>query len=334
MLVGGDSELDLNVASKITIDSAVERVGRGSFRKNAVEDISIENQNANMSDNAYLVSDWCEEKEEKSKKKDKDKETNKWPETEANDPKTTKFDVTDHEETIKSSESGEVVKEAPKTKLMGIQSSRPDEPRFDGDPNFAFGKNEKFVKIYDSVEKYGPWNYRGKQRRVLFDHGYIANTARQRHSTYLPTSSTLKGSKWLIKLTTLTCILWMWNFVAGNQCSSGTTISQVDEYRVINWNSPYIFSKFRSIYISPTSGATYLNAYVDSASDIDTAVIKLDSSGTKIYAKYYTTQQTVVDGFAVDNSETFMYLADSRIEGIQIVKANAVDGTIASVAEQ
>jgi hypothetical protein len=126
----------------------------------------------------------------------------------------------------------------------------------------------------------------------------------------------------------------MWSFVAGNQCSAGTTISQADEYKVLVWDSPYTFSKFRSIYISPTSGATYLNAYIDSGSDIDTAVVKLDSSGAKIFAKYYTSQQTVVNGFTVDNTETYMYLADSRMGGIQIVKANAVDGTIASVVEQ
>jgi hypothetical protein len=126
----------------------------------------------------------------------------------------------------------------------------------------------------------------------------------------------------------------MSSFVTGDQCSSATTIAQADEFKVIDWDSPYIFSKFRSIYISPTSGATYLNAYVDSGSDIDTAVIKLDSSGNQIYAKYYTSQQTVVNGFAVDNSETFMYLADSRMGGIQIIKANAVNGTIVLMVQQ
>jgi hypothetical protein len=121
----------------------------------------------------------------------------------------------------------------------------------------------------------------------------------------------------------------MWGFVAGNQCSAGTTISEVGEYRIINWGISYTYSLTRSIYISPTTGASYLNVYLDTGT-IDTAVIKLDSSGTQVYAKYYVNQDTKSYGFAVDNAETYMYLMDSNGNGIEIVKWNAGDGTIDS----
>jgi hypothetical protein len=84
MLIGGDSKHYFTVASNIAVDFVDEMVVHGGFGKNAVEDITKENINVNLSENAYLVSDWCEEKEEESKKKDKDKENKEQSETEEN----------------------------------------------------------------------------------------------------------------------------------------------------------------------------------------------------------------------------------------------------------
>jgi hypothetical protein len=267
-------------------------------------------------------------------KNDKDTENKERSKTEANSVKTIKFEVADGEETIEVSKSISEVNEESSTKPKGLQSSKSDAPEFDGDPIFAFGKNEKYVITNDSVEEYGPSNYRGEQRGAIFDHDYIFKTVRQRHSTYFPTSSTLKGSKWLIKLATLIYIVCMWSFVEGNQCSAGTAISQVDEYKIIDWDITYQNSIFYSIYISPTTGASYLNSFLLVSGSRHTAIVKLDSSGTQIYAKYYTSQWTLSYGFTVDNSETYMYLYDRGVTSIEIVKANAADGTVDSVFEK
>jgi hypothetical protein len=66
----------------------------------------------------------------------------------------------------------------------------------------------------------------------------------------------------------------------------------------------------------------------------NTAIVKLDSLGNQMFAKYYTSQFVYYQGFTVDNSETYMYMVDSHsTSDFQITKANAVDGTINSVFE-
>jgi hypothetical protein len=73
-----------------------------------------------------------------------------------------------------------------------------------------------------------------------------------------------------------------------------------------------------SIYISPTTGNSYLNAYVQSGSGINTAVIKFDPSDNQVWAQYYANQNTIRHEFTVDSTETYIYLADSDHQGIKI----------------
>jgi hypothetical protein len=126
----------------------------------------------------------------------------------------------------------------------------------------------------------------------------------------------------------------MWSFVTGNQCPAGTTISKVDKYKLLNWSEVYSDSQLSSIYISPSSGNSYLNAYIQTDSGINTAVVKFDSSDNQIWARYYPIQYTLSHGLAVDSTETYMYLADSGGDGIEIVKATCFDGTVEFVFKQ
>jgi hypothetical protein len=75
-------------------------------------------------------------------------------------------------------------------------------------------------------------------------------------------------------------------------------------------------------------------AYVNDGTESE-AVVKIDSSGTQIYAKHYSGLSSNHKGFIVDNGENFMYLVDyAGISECQIVKADAADGTINSVFEE
>jgi hypothetical protein len=148
-------------------------------------------------------------------------------------------------------------------------------------------------------------------------------------------STGLKVPRWSIKSIAIIYIVMMWNFVAGNQCPSGTTVSQVDEYNLIDWSISNTRSLSRSVYISPTSGASYIVSYVNTGIN-STVILKLDSSGDQIYSKLYTSQQVYRSGFIVDNGENYMYMVDSEPEVtvLQIVKANAATGDVDSVFEE
>jgi hypothetical protein len=154
------------------------------------------------------------------------------------------------------------------------------------------------------------------------------------YSRYSTSSARLKVPKWLITLAALIYLICMSSFVGGNQCSAGTTLSQIDEYNLMAWTISYSSEKARDIYIAPSSGNIYIMIQVFSggASEI---ILKLDSLGVYQFGRVYANLISNKRGFVVEDRELYMYVLDSAgSTDCRILKADASDGMVSTMYEE
>ena len=161
----------------------------GGFKEETLKEILKGNEDGALSKKTNLISDWCKKQEEnKDKDKEKDKDKDK-------DKKEDDKEQLEEEKIPSSSKAAKAAKPSstkpsadakePDSEIVKEEEEEEDakdKEGFDADDIFGLEKNEKFVKVFESVKKYGSTNYNDdqnknkKQRGALYKSAYEINS--------------------------------------------------------------------------------------------------------------------------------------------------------------